>query len=233
MSIKYGLLALLEGGPRYGYQLRAEFESRTGGTWPLNIGQVYTTLARAERDGLVENVGTEDGNQVYYAITAKGREELRVWFASPVDRAGPPRNELAIKLAMAVGSPGVDVSQVIQTQRHHTIRALQDLTRLKAQRLAAPPRATDRDDVAWTLVLEQLIYQTEAEVRWLDHCETQLGRIARSVPASPAPATAPDTPAGGTPRPDQGGPEEGERDDGAPPLAAAHGPERRRGRRRH
>jgi hypothetical protein len=53
MSIRHGLLALLESGSRYGYELRASFESSTGATWPLNIGQVYTTLSRLERDGLV------------------------------------------------------------------------------------------------------------------------------------------------------------------------------------
>ncbi len=57
MSIKYGLLALLRDRPGYGYQLRAEFEEATGSTWPVNIGQVYTTLTRLERDGLVAKTG--------------------------------------------------------------------------------------------------------------------------------------------------------------------------------
>ena len=56
MSIRQAMLALLEPGPMYGYQLRAEFEQRTGATWPLNVGQVYSTLSRLERDGLVEHV---------------------------------------------------------------------------------------------------------------------------------------------------------------------------------
>ncbi len=53
MSVRHSLLALLEEGPRYGYQLRSEFEHRTAAAWPLNVGQVYSTLARLERDGLV------------------------------------------------------------------------------------------------------------------------------------------------------------------------------------
>ncbi|MEE4545316.1 PadR family transcriptional regulator [Streptomyces sp. V4-01] len=204
MSIRHGLLALLEQGPRYGFQLRTEFESRTGSTWPLNVGQVYTTLARLERDGLVVPGGEDEAGHALYAITAGGRDELRAWFASPVDRANPPRNELAIKLAMAVGSPDVDVRAVIQAQRVHTIKAMQDYTRLKAQAMEAVARgegAPDRDDVAWQLVLDQLIFQAEAEARWLDHCETRLVRLASSgqgwssakpagtTPAAPAPAT--------------------------------------------
>src|SRR6476620_1199679 len=90
MSIRHGLLALLERGPRYGYQLRTEFESRTGSTWPLNVGQVYTTVPRLERDGLVVPAGEDEAGCALYAITEDGRDELRQWFASPVERASPP-----------------------------------------------------------------------------------------------------------------------------------------------
>ncbi|MFD7119947.1 PadR family transcriptional regulator [Streptomyces sp. NPDC059922] len=197
MSIRHGLLALLEAGPRYGSQLRTEFESRTGSTWPLNVGQVYTTLSRLERDGMVTQEGEDEAGHALYVITETGRAELRSWFRTPVDRASPPRDELAIKLAMAVGAPGVDIREVIQSQRHHTIQAMQDYTRLKAQALEAVP--TDRDEVAWLLVLEQLIFQTEAEARWLDHCEVRLIRLAM-VPGrgGTQPETPPGDPAAGS-----------------------------------
>ncbi|MEU3470152.1 PadR family transcriptional regulator [Streptomyces sp. NPDC006687] len=194
MSIRHGLLALLERGPRYGSQLRTEFESRTGSTWPLNVGQVYTTLARLERDGLVAPGGEDAAGHTLYAITGTGRTELRDWYERPVDRTNPPRDELAIKLAMAVGAPGVDIRAVIQAQRHATLRAMQDYTRLKGRALTAieSGRANERDDLAWLLVLEQLIFQTEAEARWLDHSEARLVRLAAlgtPAPSPPAPGT--------------------------------------------
>jgi len=174
MSIRQGLLALLEQGPMYGYQLRAEFESRTGATWPLNVGQVYTTLGRLERDGLVEPLGDDGEGHAVYRITDAGRAEVSSWWATPVSRTSPPRDELAIKLAMAVTVPGVDVRAVVQRQRTATVRALQDYTRLKVQ-------AADGDrpaDLAWLLVLDSLVFAAEAEVRWLDHCEARLARAA-------------------------------------------------------
>ena len=173
MSVRHGLLALLAEQPRYGYQLRTEFESRTGATWPLNVGQVYTTLARLERDGLVSPQGDDGEGHAYYAITDAGRAEVARWFAEPVARSVPPRDELAIKLALAITAPGVDVLRITQAQRTHTLRALQDYTRLKA-------RATDRD-IAWLLVLDSLIFQAEAEIRWLDHCESRLARAEAAV----------------------------------------------------
>ncbi|GAA1069311.1 helix-turn-helix transcriptional regulator [Kitasatospora nipponensis] len=192
MSIRHGLLALLDQGPRYGYQLRSDFEARTGATWPLNVGQVYTTLNRLERDGLVVPDGEDEEGHLFYAVTDKGRAELREWFDSPVSRTNPPRDELAIKLAMAVTVPGVDVHAVVQAQRRHSIKALQDYTRLKARALTAEAESAADTDLAWLLVLDQLIFQAEAEVRWLDHCETRLAtrqsRIAARPPAAPAAA---------------------------------------------
>src|SRR5215510_1687957 len=113
MSVRHGLLALLERGPMYGYQLRVAFEESTGGTWPLNIGQVYTTLSRLERDGLVRALPSNDGGQRPYEITATGRAELAMWFASPIEHGDRPRDELAIKLALALTTPGVDVRAVV------------------------------------------------------------------------------------------------------------------------
>src|SRR3954453_4884304 len=189
MSIRYGLLALLERGPSHGYQLRAEFDAATGATWPLNVGQVYTTLDRLERDGLVAQDGDPDPDgRIAYRITDAGRRELASWFASPVPRQGAPRDELAIKLALAVTTPGVDVLTVVQTQRTATMTGLQELTRLKT-------RATDPgNDLAWSLVLDSLVFRAEAEIRWLDHCEARVARAAARRPsAAPVPPAPVDT----------------------------------------
>ncbi len=182
MSVKQALLALLEEGPMYGYQLRSEFEQRTGATWPLNVGQVYTTLSRLERDGLVEGAASDDEGHVIYQITAPGRDEVAAWFTTPVARTQPPRDELAIKLALAVTVAGVDVGRVIQQQRSATMTALQDYTRLKR---TGPDRTVEPVDLAWVLVLDSLVFAAEAEIRWLDHCEARLRRAATERASAP------------------------------------------------
>ncbi|ACZ90707.1 PadR family transcriptional regulator [Streptosporangium roseum] len=164
MAIRQGLLALLSQGPRYGYQLRAEFEASTGATWPLNIGQVYTTLSRMERDGLVAPGEQDDQGRVVYTITEAGRAEMERWFGTPVAQSDRPRDELVIKLAMAV-TAAADVRPVIQAQRVATMRTLQELTRAKRASAEGP---------AQRLVLDSMIFQAEAEQRWLDHCEAVL-----------------------------------------------------------
>ncbi len=181
MSVRHSLLALLEQGPMYGYGLKSEFEAATGQMWPLNVGQVYTTLARLERDGLVEAHMEADGQKMY-RLTGAGRAELDTWFSGAISREAAPRQELAIKLIFAVRSPSADVGQVIQTQRAATMRSLQELTRLKADGGAGNELSAE---LAWTLTLDGLLFQGEAEIRWLDLCE------ARLAGAAPEPATAP------------------------------------------
>jgi DNA-binding PadR family transcriptional regulator len=167
MSVKMGLLALLAQGPQYGYQLRSAFEESTAATWPLNVGQVYTTLARLERDELVEQAGSQEG-RVLYRITPGGSSAVAAWFMEPVARNASVRDELAIKLVLAVTVPGVDVGAVIQRQRTATMTALQGYVRDK--------RSTD--DLAAGLVLDGLVFASEAEIRWLDHCEARLRQAA-------------------------------------------------------
>jgi DNA-binding PadR family transcriptional regulator len=187
VSVRHSLLALLSGGPMHGYGLKTEFEAATGDVWPLNVGQVYTTLGRLERDGLVTAEADAEGQKVY-EITGAGRDELRRWFEAPVPREVIPRQELAIKLVFAMRTRVADVTAVVQRQRMATVRALQDLTRLKTG-------AESDADTAWLLIVDGLIFQAEAEARWLDLCEARL-TIRGSVTGPGRPA---DDPAGRQP----------------------------------
>ena len=180
MSVRHSLLALLSGGAMHGYGLKTEFEAATADVWPLNVGQVYTTLGRLERDGLVTAEADAEGQKVY-EITGSGRDELRHWFETPVPREVVPRQELAIKLVFAMRSGTADVAAVLQRQRVATVRALQDVTRLKAA-------AESSGDLAWLLMLDGLAFQGEAEVRWLDLCQARLAQAQR--PAGQAPQRA-------------------------------------------
>ena len=129
MSVRHTLLALLSEGPKYGLQLREEFEARTGEVWPLNVGQVYTTLQRLERDGLVESDdtgpdGREKTPQKAFRITARGQTELAGWLRTPPDLSAPPRDELVMKVLVAMRVPGTDVHEVIQVHRRYLVGAL-------------------------------------------------------------------------------------------------------------
>lgn len=170
MSVKQSLLAILDQGPCYGYQLRAEFDRRTGSTWPLNVGQIYNTLDRLERDGLVVKGDTDEQGHVYWEITDAGSAEVREWLASPVERSSGTRDELAIKLAVASTLPGIDVAQIIHAQRRSSLRQLQELNRAKY----AGSSPDGPEELAWSLVVDSMIFAAEAEVRWLDHTEQRL-----------------------------------------------------------
>lgn len=173
MSFRYGLLALLAEEPRHGYELKTAFERRTGGEWAINIGQVYTTLQRLERDGLVELAGS-DAERRDYRITVAGRAQLESWYATPVVAEPAPRDELMIKVLLAVAAADVDVTDILQRQRRASIEQLQAYTRRKA-------RAHPTDDLAFLLMLDALIFRSEAEIRWLDAAEA---RIRQAIDAT-------------------------------------------------
>ncbi len=181
MSVRHALLALLSEGPKYGLQLRHEFEARTGEVWPLNVGQVYTTLQRLERDGLIASDGPDDGPQKGYHITESGQHELLQWLQTPLDTAQPPRDELLIKVLVAVQVPGIDVTQVIQVHRRHLVELMQRYTSVKAD--------AAEDDIALALVVDAELFRLEAALRWLDSAETRL-RVHPSPRPTPSPSAA-------------------------------------------
>ncbi len=173
MSVRHALLALLSEGPKYGLQLRHEFEARTGEVWPLNVGQVYTTLQRLERDGLVASEGADEGPKKGYRITDPGRDELLAWLNTPLDEGQPPRDELLIKVLVATQVSGVAIGDVIQVHRRHLVEQMQRYTAVKAD-------AAD-GDVALALVVDAELFRLEGAVRWLDIAEIRLAGAAMSV----------------------------------------------------
>ncbi len=179
MSVRHALLALLSEGPKYGLQLRQEFEARTGEVWPLNVGQVYTTLQRLERDGLVESDGEAEGPQKGYSITPDGSRELTSWLESPPELSQPPRDELLIKVLVAAEVPGVDVHEVVQVHRRHLIEVMQRYTALKAD--------ADENDIPLALVVDAELFRIEAAVRWLDTADIRLQKLVKRAKAK-APA---------------------------------------------
>ncbi len=180
MSVRHALLALLSEGPKYGLQLREEFEAGTGEVWPLNVGQVYTTLQRLERDGLVASGDEADeGPQKSYRLTADGSDELAGWLRTPPDLAAPPRDELVMKVLVALRVPGIDVREVIQVHRRYLVQLMQQWTRIK--------EAEADDDLGLALVVDAELYRLDAVVRWLDAAD---GRIKRAAATPSAPVAA-------------------------------------------
>jgi DNA-binding PadR family transcriptional regulator len=170
MSVRHALLALLSEGPKYGLQLREEFEAGTGEVWPLNVGQVYTTLQRLERDGLVKSDDADqDGPQKGFRITVAGREELAGWLRTPPDMAAPPRDELVMKVLVALRLPETDVQEVIQVHRRYLVELMQQWTRIKEDEAET--------DLGLALVVDAELFRLDSVIRWLDSAD---GRIKRA-----------------------------------------------------
>lgn len=179
MGLKEGLLCLLASGDSHGYELKLQLEATTGDTWQVNVGQIYTTLQRLERDGLVVHADLDDG-RVVYTLTEEGRGAALEWMEKPVELAVANRDEISLKILLAIRSGIEDPRRVIERQRGSTMALLQDYTALKTD--------DGVEDIGWLLYLDRLVFSAEAELRWLDKVESRLETI--SVEGTSIPATA-------------------------------------------
>lgn len=176
MSVKHGLLAILDRRSMHGYELRRELADELGPDWALNFGQVYSTLDRLLRDGLVvqsETVASAAApDRKLYTVTPSGRAELHRWFLAPLEGVEAGRDELYAKIMLAL-TGDLDVEQVTQAQRKGLLRVIATLT--------AEKERLDPDlDLAATLHIDLLIGRTDAFLRWLDTAEARIRRAAQT-----------------------------------------------------
>ena len=178
MAVREGLLAMLGERSSHGYQLKTGFEAATGGVWRLNVGQVYTTLDRLVRDGLV--TVDEADEQREYRITADGVAELGAWWETVPGDEPPQRDELMLKVLLAISQGREQGLEVIDRQRTAVLSLLQ----VHRQRQRPGGRgngagsgkagAAEPPSLAQELVEEALVARAEADLRWLDRCEQRL-----------------------------------------------------------
>jgi DNA-binding PadR family transcriptional regulator len=186
MSVKFAILGLLDRRPMYGYELKEEFETEIGPHRSLNFGQIYSTLARLEEKGLVSHHLIDQQNapdRKVYRLTSAGKKELGRWFVSPIDKIDSFKDEFYIKLMLSLTSEA-DPHQVLHIQKKAYFHKLHELNKLKS--------STDAGiQLPRVLLLDLAISHAEADIRWLEMCETRLARLVKGAgerSASPSPA---------------------------------------------
>lgn len=165
MGVAEALLGLLSRGPAHGYQLRTDFETVTGDAWPLNVGQVYTTLQRLERDGLVV-VGGQDGDRIVHRLTEAGHEAAEAWLSAPPDATGRDRDETTMRVLLALARDPAEALAVIDAQRDALTAELQRITKARA--------APADGDLATTLQHDRIALECRARIDWLELAEERI-----------------------------------------------------------
>lgn len=172
LAVKHGILGILARGHRHGYELKTEFDSLTGGLWELNVGQIYSTLERMLKDALValeEGDGPEEDRKVY-RITEEGLKELDLWLKRPPLKARPVRDEVFVRLGLLIDRDIAGALDLLESQRRIFHLQMADLTRQKI----GLARAAGPDRLRRELVLDAAIFHVEADLKWLETCETKL-----------------------------------------------------------
>jgi DNA-binding PadR family transcriptional regulator len=162
MSLKFGVLGLLAEEPLHGYEVRSRFEAMLGGSWEVNIGQVYATLQRLERDGLVRAAGERgDRGKLAYEISEQGRATLGAWLTQPVEGPQQLREDFSLKLLLANRLADGDLRPLLAQQKRGYLQRMRDLNRLEAR-----AQRDGRRDLA-RLVRGALLH-AEADLKWID-----------------------------------------------------------------
>ena len=183
MSFKFALLGLLADGPRHGYELKATYESQLLPSVKLNYGQVYTTLERLSREGLVncEMVNqTERPDKKVYAITGDGLDQLHEWLMSPSAQEVDLRDATMLKLLLTnqmkprkKGRKGISALDVLASER----RACMD--RLHEYSMTRVESVKRKESAETILVLDYAILRLESFLKWFDRCEEELTRLEK------------------------------------------------------
>lgn len=168
MSVGYVFLGLLEDRPRYGYDLKREYDERFARSRPLKFGQVYATLARLLRDRLVDIEAVEPGagpERKLYAITPRGVIDLERWLTEPEPPEPHLQSVLFTKVVLALLS-GRSAADVLDTQRGAHLARMRELTETKRS-----------GDLADALVADYALFHLEADLRWIEMAGARLDRL--------------------------------------------------------
>lgn len=170
MSTRFALLALLEQKPMHGYDLRRRFENRIGNHWSLNFGQVYLTLEALEKQRLIKHEvvsGSDAPDRKLYTITNEGLSKLAEWYTSPVESTKGLKDEFYLKLVLGFTTKTASIDKIVDKQKRFCLQKLHELTQLKRQ-------AQEAKDIARVLLLDLVVFRTEAELRWLEMTEERI-----------------------------------------------------------
>lgn len=179
LAVKHGILGILAERPRHGYELKTEFDLLTGGLWELNVGQIYSTLERMRKDGLVALEGVDEAGEdrKVYRVTESGLAELAAWLERSPLRPRPLRDEVFVRLWLLLVRDPAAACALIDSQRRIYLQQMVALTRQKID-LAREPRGVAR--LQRQLLLDAALLHAEADLKWLDTCEAKLQQEAGS-----------------------------------------------------
>jgi len=174
VSIKYALLGILAEKVMHGYELKSRFDEKVGEFWSLNFGQIYSTLDRLEKEGLVSHdreVQDRRPDRKVFSITPDGRAELALWLSTPVSKVRALRDEFFIKLVFHDKNNPGPILELIERQKVLYLKQMNQHTRRK---LALKKEGQDLEALTAELLIDAGLFHAEADIKWLTLCEAKL-----------------------------------------------------------
>jgi DNA-binding PadR family transcriptional regulator len=183
MSVKNTLLALLYQHAMHGYELGRQLNLIVSAEWDVKPGQIASTLKRLKEANLVDYdvEPTDDApDRKVYSITAEGLDELCHWYLTPEVRDYRLGDAFYIKLVLSLIDAPVSPEQVLIVQRRELYQRLHEVTDMRRQ-------ADPATQLPWLMLLDSAIMHLEADLRWIEMCETRLPDLKQYTPPTPEP----------------------------------------------
>lgn len=180
MSVKHAILGILKEASRHGYELKSIFDERIGNFWNLNYGQIYTTLDRLDKEGLISGTEEEQNtrpDKKVYDISPKGIQELERWLQEPATKPRALRDELFIKLVFISRENPELALRLLERQTQIYMEQMRELTETKYR---LTKEGINSDNIMTDLLTDAALFHAEADVRWLSHVEAKILEYART-----------------------------------------------------
>jgi DNA-binding PadR family transcriptional regulator len=183
MSVKNTLLALLYQHAMHGYELGKQLNLIVSAEWDVKPGQIASTLKRLKEANLVDYdvESTDDApDRKVYSITHEGLDELRNWYLTPEVRDYRLGDAFYVKLVLSLIDGPVSPEQVLIVQRRELFQQLHEVTDMRRQ-------VDPKTQLPWLMLLDSAIMHLEADLRWIEMCETRLPDLKQYTPPTPQP----------------------------------------------
>jgi PadR family transcriptional regulator, regulatory protein AphA len=193
MSLKFALLGLLAESPKYGYEIKRQFEGALGNVWSVSYGQLYPTLRRLSEQGWVTK-RTEPGKKAaeknIYSITDKGRRKLDEWLLKPVRSTYRVKDEFTLRFLF--------FRKIAPSQVLEYLRAYQEKTREQREVFSSTLESLHAGiDFYLRGIIRKGIFHLEAEDRWLEEMIESITKNGKSAAAETAGSSLPPSPGSG------------------------------------
>ena len=180
MSLKHGLLGLLNYRPMTGYELDKEFKETLAHFWQAKAQQIYRELDAMEQNGwlISQRVVQEDKpNKRVYSITADGWTEFMDWLASPgadIENATRVKSVFFMRLFFAGETSKEQALDLLYAYREQCLAGIKEMDKAIDLMARSEAHCTPEEVVYYELIMMHGEMMRRTRLEWAEKAISML-----------------------------------------------------------